>query len=156
MLLRIISFISDTYSITEYPNITFLVVVNPASGPGPLPLADSNYVREVRYLNSQANVRTLGYVSTSYTKRDLDDVKADIHKYSAWHGAGQGLHGIFFDETPAEYNADSVDFLLEAQREARHAPGFTAECLVCLSHWQKKYVFGVSFTDELMLMSSRS
>lgn len=130
------SFMSDIYSIAENPNTTFLVVINPASGPGTLPLADSNYVREIRCLNSQVNVRTLGYVSTNYAKRDLDDVKADIQKYSAWHGAGQGLRGIFFDETPAEYNADSADFLLEAQREARHAPGFTAECLVCLCQWQ--------------------
>ena len=133
---HITSFISDIYSIAQYPNITFLVVVNPASGPGALPLPDSNYVREIRCLNSQANVRTLGYVSTNYTKRDLDDVKIDIQKYSAWHDAGQGLSGIFFDETPAEYNADSADFLVEAQRKARQAPGFTTECLVCLYHWQ--------------------
>ena len=136
MLLHIVSFISNEYSITKYPNITFLIVVNPASGPGALPLPDSNYVREIRCLNSQANIRTLGYVSTNYAKRDLDAVKADIEKYSAWHGAGLGLHGIFFDEAPAEYSADSADFLLEAQREARHAPGFTAECLVRLYHWQ--------------------
>lgn len=155
MLLHIIPFISDIYSIVEYPNITFLVVINPASGPGALPLPDSNYVREIRCMNSHANVRTLGYVSTNYAKRDFNNVKSDIQKYSAWHGAGQGLRGIFFDETPAEYNADSADFLLEAQREARHAPGFTAECLVCLYHCQK-LCFGVSFTNERMLMSSRS
>ena len=137
MLLHIASFISDTYSITEYPNITFLIIVNPASGPGALALPDSNYVREIRCLNSQANVRTFGYVSTNYAKRDLDAVKADIQKYSAWHAAGLGLGGIFFDEAPAEYSADSADFLLEAQSVARQAPGFTADCLVCLYHWQK-------------------
>ena len=111
------------------------MVVNPHSGPGAAAVPDANYTREIPRLNSHTNVQTLGYVATAYTKRDLTLVKHDIHTYSEWRSnytvPGLGVQGIFFDETPSQYDDTSAYFLLEAQKEARKVQGFTSRCLVC-------------------------
>ncbi|TVY49352.1 Spherulin [Lachnellula occidentalis] len=104
-----------TTRITNHPRLNFTVVVNPASGPGLEPTPDSNYTREIPKLNQHANVRTVGYVSTSYTNRNISLALRDIETYSAWSEnstiAGLGLQGIFLDETPSQYQATSAKFL---------------------------------------------
>jgi hypothetical protein len=119
--------------ITTHPGTTFLTVINPGSGPGPEALPDANYLREIPKLNTYSNVKTLGYVSTAYTKRDLELVQKDIRTYSAWQTqAVQGLSvkGIFFDETPSQWDAQTAEFLRLAHREAREAKGFGESILV--------------------------
>jgi hypothetical protein len=69
-----------------------MVVVNPASGPGPR--HSEAYATAVRALQA-AGVRVLGYVATDYGWRPLQAARADVGRYVAWYG----VDGIFFDET---------------------------------------------------------
>ena len=101
-------------SIESHPGLNFTIVVNPASGPGGRSGPDANYTREIPRLNAQANVRTVGYVSTDYTKRDIRAILNDITVYSGWSEnatvKGLGMRGIFLDETPSGYDAASGEF----------------------------------------------
>ncbi|KFY27072.1 hypothetical protein V493_03707, partial [Pseudogymnoascus sp. VKM F-4281 (FW-2241)] len=120
--------------IKERPDLKFIVVVNPHNGPGGSPLPDANYTREIPLLNSYNNVQTLGYVATGYAKRDLQAIKNDIHTYSYWSTnvdvQNLKVEGIFFDETPGEYDAASANLLHEIQSEARLAYGFGSRCML--------------------------
>jgi len=46
----------------------------------------------------------VGYVRTTYGKRSIEDVKADIDKYFDWYN----INGIFFDEVKAD--AEFIDY----------------------------------------------
>ncbi|GAD97215.1 cell surface spherulin 4-like protein [Paecilomyces variotii No. 5] len=101
--------------ITAHPNVNFTVVINPGSGPGPHPLPDGNYTREIPNLAARPNVRLLGYVATTYAKRNISLVREDIRTYAAWPiRSGNpkiAVRGIFFDETPQQYDADAFAYL---------------------------------------------
>lgn len=90
-------------------------MVNPGSGPGPGPLPDGNYTREIPKLAAQQNVRLLGYVATSYAKRNISLVRKDIQTYAGWPTESGNpdiaVQGIFFDETPQQYDADTFAYL---------------------------------------------
>ena len=86
-------------------------------------MPDGNYTREISRLNAHANVRTVGYVSTNYAKRDPKAMSRDLNVYSAWADEDIGMHGIFLDETPALYDGISVGVLENVAREIRAAPG---------------------------------
>ncbi|KAG2164743.1 hypothetical protein VTO58DRAFT_103262 [Aureobasidium pullulans] len=93
-------------AVTNNPNVTFDVIINPNSGPGGSP-PDSNYIAGVSKMNSYSNVNMVGYVHTSYGDRALSDIEADIDTYQSWStysNANIALKGIFVDETPASYN----------------------------------------------------
>jgi hypothetical protein len=89
--------------------------VNPSSGPGPHALPDSNYTQAIPELNRYDNVRLLGYVATTYTKRNISLVRQDIETYSEWPTKSSNpdlaVQGIFFDETPQKYDANSLAYL---------------------------------------------
>lgn len=68
-----------------------LAVINPYNGPGTG--FDSNYFYQTRSTQAKG-IQVLGYVYTSYGKRDLNSVKKDIDQYYAWYG----VDGIFLDE----------------------------------------------------------
>jgi hypothetical protein len=110
------------------------VVVNPASGPGVGSGPDSNYTREIPRLNSYANVRTVGYVSTSWTNREISLALQDITTYSAWSRnatvKGLGMRGIFLDETPAQWSSASAQFLDTIAGAIRSETGFGLNPLV--------------------------
>jgi hypothetical protein len=67
-------------------------IVNPASGPGRR--IDPAYTETLRRCKD-SGVRPIGYVSTSYAKRNLEEVQADI---DAWLRFYPGIQGFFFDE----------------------------------------------------------
>lgn len=121
--------------IVKHPNVNFTVVVNSNSGPGDSPLPDGNYTREIPRLNSYPNVRTAGYVSTSWTNRNLSSALQDINTYSSWSKnitiPGLGVQGIFLDETPAVYTAAAVQFLNTIASAIKFQPGFGNNPLVC-------------------------
>ena len=123
-----------TTRITNHPHLSFTVVVNPASGPGVEPIPDSNYTREIPKLNKHANVRTVGYVSTSYTNRNISLALRDIDTYSAWSEnstiAGLGMQGIFLDETPSQYEPVSALFLDTLAGSITSHTGFGKDPLV--------------------------
>ncbi len=74
-------------------------IVNPASGPGKR--ADPRYAE---VLARAKGLTLIGYVSTSYAKRPLDEVKADVDRWLEFYPS---IRGIFFDEQAS--GADRVD-----------------------------------------------
>ena len=70
-----------------------LVVINPNSGPGKS--VDAEYVAQVSRAHAASpTLSVLGYVYTSYGKRDAAAVRQDIEHYFAWYA----VDGIFIDE----------------------------------------------------------
>ena len=67
-----------------------LVVVNPASGPGPA--YDQSYGGVVRTAQKRG-ITVIGYVDTNYGARGLSAVESDVDKYYSWYH----VNGIFFD-----------------------------------------------------------
>jgi hypothetical protein len=86
-------------------------IVNPASGPGKE--ADPNYVKIIERA-AKTRIQLVGYVATSYGKRSLDDVKADVDR---WVQLYPGVCGIFVDEQAS--GADKVDYYLDLCRYVR-------------------------------------
>jgi len=123
-----------TGRISGHPRLEFTIVVNPASGPGTGSGPDGNYTREIPRLNAFANVRTVGYVSTNYTNRDLDSILGDISTYSAWSenatAGNLSMHGIFLDETPAIFNDASASVLETISTRIMASPGLGNQPLV--------------------------
>ncbi|KAF9739437.1 hypothetical protein PMIN06_001042 [Paraphaeosphaeria minitans] len=98
------------------PGLRFVVILNPNSGPGSEPWwPNADYVRDVPKLNAYTNVRTVGYVSTAYCNRPIQEVYEDVRRYASWaedkNSRGLGLNGIFFDETPNIFTLDARDYL---------------------------------------------
>ncbi|KAF1999705.1 hypothetical protein P154DRAFT_467035 [Amniculicola lignicola CBS 123094] len=100
-------------AIKDHPQVDFVVVVNPNSGPGSSTLPGHDYEREVPKLNAFPNVLTVGYVLIDYCKRPLHDVCDDIDRYAAWaqQASSLGVGGIFLDETPNHYSAGRALYL---------------------------------------------
>jgi hypothetical protein len=120
-------------SITHHPSLTFIIVINPHSGPGAIVGPDANYMREIVRLNSYANVRAVGYVATGYARRQLAAVLRDVATYSAWSKnamSGLGMQGIFFDETPSQYEPSIAHFMDTSHAAVRSAAGFGSQCMV--------------------------
>lgn len=107
-------------------------MVNPNSGPGPEPIPDGNYTREVPRLNSYTNVRTVGYVATNYGKRDLKNMTKDVDVYSTWADHALMMHGIFLDETPSLYDFSAVRAYEQIATGIRSASGFGPSPLVSI------------------------
>ena len=118
----------------KHPNLNFTAVVNPASGPGNTPEPDGNYTRDIPRLNSYPNIRTVGYVSTSWTNRNLSLALADISTYSKWATNATipnlGMRGIFLDETPATWTAESQEYLENIATAIRSDAGLGSDPLV--------------------------
>lgn len=104
---------AERYRVVAHPNLTFVCIVNPNSGPGDTQYPDSNYDPAVRQLNSYPNALTIGYVRTGYGTRDIGTVMSEVDTYAGWAGKSMELamHGIFFDEAPHEYVAASVPYM---------------------------------------------
>lgn len=82
-----------------------VAIVNPASGAGRT--ADPNYTAILGRI-ARAGVTPIGYITTSYAKRPLPEVKADVDR---WLRLYPGIRGIFFDEQASDeahvnYQAD--------------------------------------------------
>jgi len=78
-----------------YPSVKVIAVVNPHNGSGQSQIAD--YVQGIPALQ-QAGVTVLGYVYTSYARRDVEQVKAEIALFWTWYQ----VDGIFFDQTASQ------------------------------------------------------
>jgi len=140
-------------SITAYPKLNFIVVVNPNSGPGSEPLPDGNYTREIPRLNAHANVRTVGYVSTNYGKRDLKTMVKDVDVYSAWAEHALTMHGIFLDETPSLYDLSAASAYEQLATEIRTVSGLGPDPLVSIL---VKFRLGPGRCVVCLLMQHRS
>jgi spherulation-specific family 4 protein len=74
-----------------YPNVPFIAVINPNSGPGSS--QDSNYVQGIKNLQA-AGIEVLGYVATGYAANSISSEESQVSKYHSWYS----VNGIFFDE----------------------------------------------------------
>lgn len=92
--------------------VPFWVIVNPASGPGNE--VDANYTKAIDRLQGAGCV-VLGYVSTSYAKRTMNEVSADLDR---WRKFYPRTHGIFFDEMIYEDNDTGVQHQLRLNQHA--------------------------------------
>ena len=109
--------------------------MNPNSGPGTEPWwPNADYVREIPRLNAFPNVRTVGYVATTYCKRNIEDALSDIETYAKWSSdkrfPGLGVSGIFFDETPNLYKQDVKRFLDAVSAKTKETEGILGDRLV--------------------------
>ncbi|KAL4967042.1 spherulation-specific family 4 protein [Aspergillus stella-maris] len=116
-------FDSSLEEIESHPNLPFLIIINPNSGPGDTEYPDENYTREILRLNSYANVTTIGYVRIDYCRRPLDEVVGEIER-------GLGMRGIFVDETPNHFDAERGVYLAEVRRVVKGVDGILGERLV--------------------------
>ncbi|KAL4783563.1 Spherulation-specific family 4 [Aspergillus varians] len=115
--------------ILTHPDLDFLVVVNPQSGPGSTELPNEAYQRAIRQLNTYPNVQKVGYVRTGYGERNTSEVVDDVATYSEWqsHSAELAMAGIFFDEAPHQYSDDMVGYLNTINRAVKNATGLQGE-----------------------------
>lgn len=91
-------------AVAKFPDTTFGLIINPSDGPGGS-VPDSSYIQYVSQLNSYSNVDLFGYVYTSYGKRDIADIEADVNSYAQWANytkADIHMSGIFLDEAPSD------------------------------------------------------
>ncbi|KAJ9092273.1 hypothetical protein QFC21_006915 [Naganishia friedmannii] len=95
-------------AIDKHPNLHFVVIVNPNSGPGCPPAPDAHYAHEIPRLNTWANVQTVGMNETQ----------------------GVYVQGIFFDETPNHWSAEAADYLDMITTEVRKDTGIKGKRLV--------------------------
>ncbi|KAF2853420.1 hypothetical protein T440DRAFT_305753 [Plenodomus tracheiphilus IPT5] len=96
-----------------HPQMQFTAVVNVQSGPGNGALPNQEYSKAIEALNSFHNVRTVGYVSTTWCTRNVSAVLDEIYAYAFWgeYDSTLALHGIFVDETPTRYSPEHVSYL---------------------------------------------
>jgi Spherulation-specific family 4 len=94
--------------------VSITAVINPNNGPGS-GAPNQDYVKGLDDLRS-ANVTILGYVFTSYGKRNLAEVKSDIDLYDKYYN----IDGIFFDE--AASGVDKLDYYQELYNYTKAKP----------------------------------
>ncbi|KAI0144684.1 cell surface protein [Pestalotiopsis sp. NC0098] len=118
-------------AIAAHPDTNFLVVVNPNSGPGVLPLPGHDYIREIPRLNAFENVRTVGYVRIDYCRKPLRQSLAEIRQYADWEVGHNipGLHvqGIYVDETPNHASTERAEYLDAVRLYIKHVNGLLGE-----------------------------
>lgn len=111
-----------------YCDVDFTVILNPCSGPCLGSLPDQVYLDEIPKLRAYPNIRTLGYVATHYSEKNIENVLAEIDIYARWpkltNNTKMRVDGIFFDETPSTYHADDYEYLKQATRAVRNATTF--------------------------------
>jgi hypothetical protein len=92
-----------------------VIIANAASGPGRV--ADPNFVRVLDQAREKG-FTVIGYVSTGYAKRPVEEVKEDVDR---WVRLYPGVAGIFFDEQASA--ADRVDHYTTLYKYARKQRG---------------------------------
>ncbi|CAO2657841.1 Nn.00g071010.m01.CDS01 [Neocucurbitaria sp. VM-36] len=117
---------------SSYPRVQFTAIVNVHNGPGEGALPSAEYAHAIGTLNSLNNVRTIGYVATTWCTRNLSSVLDDIGAYSFWGDYNQSLavNGIFVDETPTQYTPDYVSYLQTISYAIHDSPGLRDDYIV--------------------------
>jgi hypothetical protein len=103
--------------------------VNPQSGPGSTSSPDEAYQSALHQLSTYPNVQKVGYVRTGYAERNISDVLADVATYGGWEGQSSdfAMEGIFFDESPHQYAAETVDYLERINLAVKNVTGLTGQ-----------------------------
>ncbi|KAL4999830.1 Spherulation-specific family 4 [Aspergillus recurvatus] len=146
-------------AISTHTNLEFLVVINPSSGPGNSSTPDEAYQTAIRQLNTYPNVQKVGYVRTNYSKRNVSEVLDEVATYAGWQeqSADLAMTGIFFDESPHQYAAETVEYLerinaavksasgIEGEKTIIHNPGSIPDSQLALDTTSITVVFEQSF-----------
>ena len=129
----------------SYPQVQFTAIVNIHNGPGEGALPNAEYSHAIETLNSFNNVRTVGYVATTWCTRELSSVLDEIAAYSFWgeYHDPLAMHGIFVDETPTQYSQDTLSYLRTITEAVHESDGLkegfigrtTVSFRHCLSFW---------------------
>jgi len=116
---------SDYHRAASYPRTQFTAVVNIYNGPGDGALPNAEYSHAIGTLNRFNNVRTVGYVSTTWCERELSTVLDDIAAYSFWgdYHDDLAMDGIFVDETPTQFSANSISYLQTIAKAVHESDG---------------------------------
>ena len=93
-----------------------VIVINPASGPGER--AHGGY-RELVARFAITDTAVLGYVTTSYLAKPIASCATEAARHTDWYG----VHGIFWDEVPAERERGRVAALRSLRSIAGSGPG---------------------------------
>ncbi|KAL4804607.1 cell surface protein [Aspergillus unguis] len=119
-------------AIEAYPTLSFLVIINPNSGPGNTSLPDENYTREISRLNNYPNVCMIGYIRIDYCNKPLQECLAEINQYASWTSSNKQLsmHGIFLDETPNHHTPERAEYLDTLTQSIKSHPGIQSKKLV--------------------------
>lgn len=120
-------------SIVKYPDLNFLVIINPDSGPGSAPWwPNADYAREIPKLNAFTNVQTVGYVRSTYCNRPIDQVFQDIDTYAKRQIAGESglFQGIFVDETVNVFSPDVKGYLDRVDSKIKGTDGISGKRIV--------------------------
>lgn len=72
-----------------------VMILNPASGPGPSP--DTALQGSVSHAQDSGSA-VIGYIGTEYGARPLAEAERYVRQYQSWYG----VTGIFLDQTPTE------------------------------------------------------
>jgi hypothetical protein len=125
-----------TSSISAYPSLNFIIVINPSSGPGTAPWwPNIDYIREIPRLKAYANVRLVAYVHATYCKRPIGDVFNDIAKYATWSHdescPGLGVEGVFVDETLNLHSVEAKQYLDSIDEKVKATDGVEGDRIVC-------------------------
>lgn len=104
---------TDLSRAASYPRIQFTAIVNVHSGPGEGALPNAEYSHAIETLNSFTNIRTVGYIATTWCARNLTSVLDEVAAYSFWgeYDDSMAIDGIFVDETPTQYSPDNISYL---------------------------------------------
>jgi len=99
----------------RYPNVEVVAVINPDNGD--FDTEDSNYSEGIKRLEEN-DIEILGYIYTSYAKRDREEIYKNIE---AWRDIYQtyGVDGIFFDE--ASTNSEDLQYYKDISDYAKSA-----------------------------------
>jgi hypothetical protein len=105
--------------------VQFTAIVNVHDGPSQDPLPNAEYMSAIQALNSFDNIRTIGYVSTTWSARDLNSVLSDVAAYSYWgeNYDSLAMNGIFVDETPTRYSLANATYLQTIMQAVHASPG---------------------------------
>jgi len=122
----------ERLSIQAQPQLDFVTIINPSSGPGNTSTPDAQYTQQIVQLNGLKSVKTVGYVRTNYTNRPIDDVLADVRTYSGWSTANANLtmHGIFLDESPHQYSDSAASYMRTVTSAIKSSSGIQGQKLV--------------------------
>jgi hypothetical protein len=88
---------------TTATRVPLLAIMNPSNGPGRR--LDAYYLAAAQAV-AQSGGRVLGYVYTSYGKRSLSAVQADVNRYFSWYPVA----GIFFDEMASTATSRNLNY----------------------------------------------
>ncbi|KAJ5771737.1 hypothetical protein N7520_002266 [Penicillium odoratum] len=118
-------------AISTHPELDFVIIVNPSSGPGSS-TPNTQYATAVRRLDTYSNVQKVGYIPTHYANRNITAVLDDVASYANWTATSNelGMDGIFFDEIPYDWNSTKAEYLSQINEAVKNSTGIQSPHLI--------------------------